>query len=355
MNYKTPPNVTITPSASSSTVNSGFFSGAKKFGASLLEAGLSLGSGFLSNFMAQDAAQEQREWLEAMWAKQNQYNSPIYQAALMRKAGLNPYAMTGMQPAGSVGSSPPANVTPINAGDPLSALKTIAEVDNIRAVTGKTETEEEKILKEISLIDIGVSHGLITYKEAQFMLNKLFEAYKDKNPYTLSANNTESGTEANKASAAASNAQAGLFAEQALTESELRELRKDSLIAGNDWTRTQQNIAEAMQPFEQAYKSAQTAEAKESALLRRQEALKVVVDKINAVKANNRAAALHTVQLQTAKYARDLGATESELAKINAEVSKLWYDEDRSDFANAVLDFIHSNVRLAGSASYSRK
>lgn len=215
MNYKTPPNVTYTPGPAPSA---GLLGSLKGVGGSILSAGLNIGSSFLTNYFNQRAANEQRAWLEEMWNKQSQYNSPVNQAALLKAAGLNPYAMTGMQPAGSVGNSPPANVVPITAGDPLSALKTIAEVDNIRAVTGKTETEEEKILKEISLIDIGVARGLLTNKEAEFMLNKLFEAYKDRNPFTIQANNTESGTEANKAAAAASNAQADLLTAQAATE-----------------------------------------------------------------------------------------------------------------------------------------
>ena len=114
---------------------------ASEAGQAVLSSALSVGKSYLENRMNQKNAQDQRDWQEEMWNKQNAYNSPVMMAFRMRQAGLNPYAMTGAEPAGSAGTGAMAQTSPI--ASPLDVISQLASIRNINADTSKKTEEAE--------------------------------------------------------------------------------------------------------------------------------------------------------------------------------------------------------------------
>lgn len=191
-------------------------------------------SSALSNYASFKASEEQRAWQEKMWHMQNDYNDPSAMANRMRAAGLNPFTMMGAEPAGSAGTGSTAATTPVALGDPLAALKTIAEVENLSVATGKTETETEKLLKEIANLDVLIARGLISNEEYRAEVDAKLEAWKKRNPEDVRLDNVESSTAANTAAAAKSSADAQYTASVTATENALRDLRVKSQKLSND-------------------------------------------------------------------------------------------------------------------------
>lgn len=209
----------------------------------------SLGSGLVTNALAQQNAREQREWQEKMWLKQTAYNDPSAMAMRMRKAGLNPFTMTGAEPAGSAGTGASAETLPINNpfDSAVSTLRTFAEIDNINANTGKTETEIEKIIKEVEYIDVLVEKGLIDVDTAKI--------YRDKLEPRLDAELEKIIADTGKAEAETGKAEAETITEQfkqnyylseaqykdalTTTENQLRDDREELLQAQEDDYRSQ--------------------------------------------------------------------------------------------------------------------
>lgn len=157
-------------------------------------------TGLVNNALSRGSAQEQRDWEEQMWHKQNAYNTPSAMAGRMRAAGLNPYAMIGAEPAGSAGSGVKADFIPLQ--DPLSVTRQLADIENIRATTGKTLSETEKLIQEASNLELAYEKGLIEKGEYEFRFNKLKEAWNESNPYKLENENKAADTELKKAQTA---------------------------------------------------------------------------------------------------------------------------------------------------------
>lgn len=149
----------------------------------------SIGVGLVNNAIEQANVHDQRDYNERIWHMQNAYNSPSAMADRMRAAGLNPYLMTGAEPAGSINASPPAQTLPIE--NPLLSLKTIAEIENINASTGRTETEAEKVMKEIALLDIALERGLIEKEDYDRRIKAYWKTYDDKSEFDLDREKTE--------------------------------------------------------------------------------------------------------------------------------------------------------------------
>lgn len=92
---------------------------------------------------------EQNAWNMEMWAKTNQYNSPIEQVRRLREAGLNPLfhnldgsAANGLesaQPLGYQAARMGSVENPVTAG--LQAASQIAAIANTQAQTAKTNNE----------------------------------------------------------------------------------------------------------------------------------------------------------------------------------------------------------------------
>lgn len=114
---------------------------ASEVGQAVFSTALSAGKSYLENRMNQKNAQDQRDWQEEMSNKQNAYNSPVMMAFRMRQAGLNPYAMTGAEPAGSAGTGATAQTSPI--ASPLDVISQMASIRNINADTSKKTEEAE--------------------------------------------------------------------------------------------------------------------------------------------------------------------------------------------------------------------
>lgn len=112
------------------------------------------GLGFMSkivttafnHILQQELIEDDREWKKEMFHMENSYNSPVAMAQRMRHAGLNPYAMTGQQVAGSFnsGSSP----SPIPMEDPFDNLVKAAQIANINADTEQKHNNAEIAYQE---------------------------------------------------------------------------------------------------------------------------------------------------------------------------------------------------------------
>lgn len=89
---------------------------------------------------------DHRKWQKEMFNLENAYNSPVAMAQRMRHAGLNPYAMTGQQVAGSFnsGSYPSSSLME----DPFDNLVKAAQISNINADTTKKEYDAEIAYQE---------------------------------------------------------------------------------------------------------------------------------------------------------------------------------------------------------------
>ena len=182
-----------------------------------------------NNTMARQNAREAMDWQERMMDKQNQYNSPLNQLLMKKAAGVTPYANTDFVPSAGV-SNVKADTIPMN--DPLMYAKTFAEIENINAATNKTESESEKLLKEMSMLDLAYSRGLLEKEEYEKRLEMMFEAWEKANPYEVEIENTQSGTALNEAQtetegAKQSNLEAStnLLNAQEITETSLRQLK----------------------------------------------------------------------------------------------------------------------------------
>lgn len=267
-----------------------------------------LGVGLVNNAMAQQNASEQRAWQEKMWSKQNAYNDPSAVADRMRKAGLNPYGELSATPAASVGTGAVADTVPLS--DPLSALKTISEVENINATTGRIETETDKILKEISLLDIAKSRGLMENKEYERRLKELFEEWDKANPYTTERLATEADARADLASADLNKALAE-------TENELRDVRKNFVSAQTDTEKSKQNELYA------------------SALLKS-------AQRLNAKQDFEYAKQKHPLDMQILQYLRDQNASEADIKKFEAELAGVYNDPDATweDWQKVLMDML---------------
>lgn len=114
---------------------------ATELGKEVGKAALDIGVDAVNNRIAKKNAKEQREWQEDMWYKQNAYNSPVMMAFRMRQAGLNPYAMTGAEPAGSAGTGASAESHPYRS--PLDSIAQAASISNLNADTQKKREEAE--------------------------------------------------------------------------------------------------------------------------------------------------------------------------------------------------------------------
>lgn len=290
-----------------------------------------LGVGLLNNAMSQHNAREQREWQEKMWKQQNAYNDPSAVAARMRRAGLNPYGELSATPAGSAGTGAVADTVPLS--DPLSALKTIADVENINASTGRIETETEKIFKEIAQLDIFIEHGLMSNEEYRRRLKELYEEWDKYNPYTVERERTQAAAAADTAaagasdaSAAASEALAAYTDAQRVTEELLRP-EKLSLLKSQDKAAR----AAAVASFAQATASEALA-AYNNAL----------ADKASTEAAV--AAALKDVDIRIGKLKENGIVTENQLKRYQAEKERIIRNPDGAREGFLKLEFLLRDI-----------
>lgn len=155
-------------------------------------------------------AQLEREWQEKMWDLQNRYNHPANQKARLTAAGLNPYGegTIGNVPAGSAGS-PNSARSSVDIGQTINgAVGNLVQAVQVFDQTRRTDAEvkyksaaEAKLYREVALLDVQRAYGLMSNERFMFELNKLFEAYGNRNPYTIDADNKEADTEQKKSAA----------------------------------------------------------------------------------------------------------------------------------------------------------
>lgn len=316
--------------------SSGGSLGGSLFGGLAQSAGGVISSVLNARYASKEAA-KQRDWQYQMWQAQNNYNHPANMAARMRAAGLNPYTMTGAEPAGSVGSGASAGGAPFNMSmDPLGAFRTIAEISNLEADSELKGSEYDLNLAKTAQTVLLYQLGLIDKKSAERDLSLFLDATNSENPYKIDYANKQADTLAKEASARSSDAAAAAAEYSVERDAEYLRLEQELL------------------PYRIQLLEAQSEDSRNSALRNLREAAAVKWRVMFDRNSDNRAQSLHRFQVQAARYAAMLGATEAEIAEINKHISSIWIDKDRGDFVNAVLDFIHSNVRLSGSASYSR-
>lgn len=141
-----------------SIIGAGLISGA----GSLLSGIIGASASAAANRANIQLAREQMQWQEAMWNKQNEYNTPANQVSRLLAAGLSPnlaYGNLQSGNAGSISSYQRANVNPITTGeqfgsafrvasDIMQLRKMKAEISNIEANTSKTKTDEANVQYE---------------------------------------------------------------------------------------------------------------------------------------------------------------------------------------------------------------
>lgn len=127
----------------------------------LLSAGVGLVNGSLQRSFERSEAEKQRIWSESMaaqqnawnldmWQRETDYNSPVNQVQRMRDAGLNPlyYGLDGNAAATAQSAATPLGYERARSGmyanpifDALDSAMRIAQIDNVRASTAKTNNE----------------------------------------------------------------------------------------------------------------------------------------------------------------------------------------------------------------------
>ena len=190
-----------------------------------------VGTSLVNNALSQYNARKQRDWQEKMMDKQNAYNSPIQDKIRKLAAGVNPYAgELNSIPSASSGTGATAQTFPLQ--DPLATAFTMAQIRNMDAQTGKTETETEKVLREIANLEQLYQKGIIEKEEMEYRFNELKKAWKETSQYKADLDNTQSETNLNEQQAKESEertnkAQSDRLYTEALTETEnaLRNVR----------------------------------------------------------------------------------------------------------------------------------
>ena len=237
MNFKQPPRVHRYNDSAPKVIDP-ILEKIKNVASDFLGYSASLGSSMFSNHLSQQNARDQRDWQEKMWHMQNAYNTPSAMKERMIAAGLNPYQMTGAEPAGSAGTGAMASTIPIS--DPLDSVKKLAEVKNINAATAKTQSENDKILQETINLKIAERLGLVNAQQAEAQWRELSQLYgTNRSPVELSTQETESRISENRASAISHMSDAQLNDELAEDSRVLRNGRKDLLDAQSDDLRSQ--------------------------------------------------------------------------------------------------------------------
>lgn len=143
-------------------------------------------------------AQQQNQWNQEQWERENEYNTPVNQIGRLKQAGLNPDLAYGSGVAQSLASSSPqmtsgAPSTPVDMS-PLGQKLTLgqaiqqslaneltqAQIDNIKANSRKTEAESglseiELKFKELSEqldIDTKILTNNLSAQEQEFAIEQ---------------------------------------------------------------------------------------------------------------------------------------------------------------------------------------
>lgn len=127
----------------------------------VLSAGVGLVNGALQRSFERAESDRQRIWAESMaaqqnawnldmWQRETDYNSPVNQMQRLRDAGLNPlfYGLDGNAAATAQSAATPLGYERARSGmysnpvvDALDAAMRVAQIDNVRASTAKTNNE----------------------------------------------------------------------------------------------------------------------------------------------------------------------------------------------------------------------
>lgn len=138
------------------------------FGLSAIEGASNVASSLINNLFARSNMKKQHELNEQsaenaynrqldFWEKQNAYNDPAAQADRLRAAGFSAVGQVSPGNAGGLSSTPQASVSP-NSGpgvgpifDLLSAVETMAHVDNLDFQNEKLGAETKKFFSSVYL------------------------------------------------------------------------------------------------------------------------------------------------------------------------------------------------------------
>lgn len=301
--------------------------------------------------LAELAAQNEYNRQLDFWQKQNEYNTPLNQRKRLEQAGFNPAAaingVAGNNTAGGL-SSVPANEVDKRGRVDLNALNnSIALLGQMESVGANTDLLRRQI--ELSfyeqIIKNNQAYGLdIDNKTKEHLLKWLpFQQELTFEKLLAEISNIKSDTDLN------------------IAKTDLSESERILNLAQTDYTAALTQSENSLRDAKAALMSAQTSDALASAERNLKEAaavkFRVMFERNEDMRRNlqeRRAQGLYQIEKQIAQYAADLGASDAELAKIRQGVADIWYDADRPDVINAILDFVHSNVRLGGSAVYSK-
>lgn len=113
--------------------------------------GAQAGGNILTNWLNRREARKAREWQEAMWHKQNEYNLPVNQVSRLKEAGINPNLAFGSA-ASAMGTSVPSSPARANYDfvsgaaqnwfrNKLERASVLAQVRERNAAIRRTELE----------------------------------------------------------------------------------------------------------------------------------------------------------------------------------------------------------------------
>ena len=156
----------------------------------------------LANMYNSRAANAQRQWQEAQWHKQNEYNHPAAQMARLKNAGLNPNLIYGTSPSSAVGNASDvkgySRAEAKNVSQGFDAFSNVLSNRNIVAQTNNVEAQTDVSRQEAINKGLQAATTILNNKHLKFdygMKNALEE-------YSIQAAQASAETAAQNARAA---------------------------------------------------------------------------------------------------------------------------------------------------------
>ena len=342
----------------------------KKYGKGIVTGVGSVGTSFvdgaIGNFFERSSLDYQAELNEqaalnaynrqlAFWDKQNAYNDPSSQINRLIKAGLNPALLNSNgvnNVAGGLSSVSQSSPGHPNGNKP-SVLKGL---DSLTAFA--------KSVKEMGFLDVQIEEKL------QNLLTIAVDRELKQLEKGLKLTETEKAELDYEAFYEASFGQALDGGEPRIKNNQyterINEARANIRLldaktafedANTQYTQALQTFAANRDNRDAQESLARIAVSRATAAAQYAMAEKTRNDDLRAANAEARAIAEHELQMQIDQYLADIHATEAEIQATRKYITDLWsgkkYDYNWHDVGAMVLDFIHNNVRIGGTASYS--
>lgn len=297
----------------------------------------------------QEENQKNRDWQERMW---QEHESPQAQVQNMRAAGLNPMGQVSSQSVGSASTASLPTPQPSTIGDGIAqagqlvasglqarkALQLQRDQFNQQVTeqnrrflldlkTAELTAEEKRAMINAKLEEI---EGMKIDNETKRINKKMLEDFADAggNTYKDESASTQASTALTQAQKEFTDAQTAY--QKAILSNADRESK----------ARVTQMLASARASLASAYESNVSAQLKS-------------IQAQNLSAQEEREKQLHVIRVAADEYARDLGATQADLARLQKEMEERWSFD--IPVIGQVMDFIHHNLNLSGSLTKTIK